>query len=68
MQRAAMQCAHTLALETDRVLADLDAVLGALRREGCEMDERSERSEYGRFGWVVDPEGNRLDLWEPPNP
>jgi predicted enzyme related to lactoylglutathione lyase len=25
-----------------------------------------ESSEFGRFGWVVDPEGNRLELWEPP--
>jgi len=45
---------------------DLDAVLEALRREGCEVDERIESSEYGRFGWAADPEGNRLELWEPP--
>ena len=45
---------------------DLDAVLDALRREGCEVDERTESSEFGRFGWVADPEGNRLELWEPP--
>ena len=45
---------------------DLDAVLDALRREGCTVDERTESSEFGRFGWVVDPEGNRLELWEPP--
>jgi predicted enzyme related to lactoylglutathione lyase len=45
---------------------DLDAVLDALRREGCMVDERTESSEFGRFGWVVDPEGNRLELWEPP--
>jgi predicted enzyme related to lactoylglutathione lyase len=42
------------------------AVLDAFRREGCEVDERTERSEFGRFGWVADPEGNRLELWEPP--
>jgi catechol 2,3-dioxygenase-like lactoylglutathione lyase family enzyme len=47
---------------------DLDTVLDALRREGCEVDERTESSEYGRFGWVADPEGNRLELWEPPKP
>jgi predicted enzyme related to lactoylglutathione lyase len=44
---------------------DLDQVLAALRAEGCEVDERVESSEYGRFGWVADPEGNRLELWEP---
>ena len=45
---------------------DLDAVLAALRSEGCEVDDRVERSDFGRFGWVVDPEGNRIELWEPP--
>ena len=45
---------------------DLDEILAALRSEGCEVDERVESSEYGRFGWVADPEGNRLELWEPP--
>jgi predicted enzyme related to lactoylglutathione lyase len=45
---------------------DLDAVLAGLRAEGCAVDERVDSSEFGRFGWVVDPEGNRLELWEPP--
>jgi predicted enzyme related to lactoylglutathione lyase len=47
-------------------VTDLAAVLGELRREGCTVDDRIEESEYGRFGWVQDPEGNRLELWEPP--
>ncbi len=45
---------------------DLDRVLAALRSEGCDVDERVDSSEFGRFGWVSDPEGNRLELWEPP--
>ena len=45
---------------------DLDQVLAALRAEGCAVEERVESSESGRFGWVLDPEGNRLELWEPP--
>ena len=45
---------------------DLDQVLAALRAEGCGVDERVESSEFGRFGWVADPEGNRVELWEPP--
>jgi predicted enzyme related to lactoylglutathione lyase len=45
---------------------DLDDVLAALRAEGCAVDDRVESSEFGRFGWVADPEGNRLELWEPP--
>jgi predicted enzyme related to lactoylglutathione lyase len=45
---------------------DLDRVLAALREEGCAVDDRIESSAFGRFGWVSDPEGNRLELWEPP--
>ncbi|MDX2192712.1 MAG: VOC family protein [Gemmatimonadales bacterium] len=45
---------------------DLDALVAALRAEGCAVDERVELSEYGRFGWVTDPEGNRIELWQPP--
>lgn len=45
---------------------DLAAVLAALRAEGCNVLEKSEDSEYGRFGWVVDPEGNKVELWQPP--
>jgi predicted enzyme related to lactoylglutathione lyase len=47
-------------------VANLDEVLGALRAEGCAVDDRTETSELGRFGWVMDPEGNRVELWEPP--
>ncbi len=45
---------------------DLDAVLAALRSEGVTVEEKIEESEYGRFGWAMDPEGNRIELWEPP--
>ena len=47
-------------------VADLHALLAALRAEGCDVDTKVEESEYGKFGWVMDPEGNRLELWEPP--
>ncbi|MCB9662944.1 MAG: VOC family protein [Alphaproteobacteria bacterium] len=45
---------------------DLDAMLAQLRAAGCDVDERVERSEFGAFGWVMDPEGNRVELWQPP--
>jgi predicted enzyme related to lactoylglutathione lyase len=45
---------------------DLAAVLAALRAEGVTVAEEPQDSEYGRFGWVMDPEGNRLELWQPP--
>lgn len=47
-------------------VADLAALLRALREEGCEVLERTDDSEYGKFGWVIDPEGNKVELWEPP--
>jgi len=47
-------------------VADLHALLAALRSEGCAVDDKVEESEYGKFGWVMDPEGNRIELWEPP--
>jgi predicted enzyme related to lactoylglutathione lyase len=46
---------------------DLDTVLAALRAEGCKVDDKVEASEYGKFGWVMDPEGHRVELWEPPH-
>ena len=45
---------------------DLDALLQALREEGCNVLEKSDDSEYGKFGWVLDPEGNKVELWQPP--
>ena len=45
---------------------DLHAVLAALRAEGVEVIEKVEESEFGKFGWVIDPEGNKLELWQPP--
>ena len=48
------------------VVEDLQAVLDALRSEGCEVDSKVDDSEFGKFGWVMDPEGNRVELWQPP--
>jgi predicted enzyme related to lactoylglutathione lyase len=47
-------------------VADLDSVLKALRSEGVAVDDRVEESAEGRFGWITDPEGNRIELWQPP--
>ena len=48
------------------VVDDLDGMLADLRAAGAQVDDRREDSEYGRFGWVTDPEGNRIELWQPP--
>ena len=44
---------------------DLDATLAALRDEGCQVLERYDQSEQGKFGYVLDPEGGLVELWEP---
>jgi predicted enzyme related to lactoylglutathione lyase len=44
---------------------DLDRMLAQLRDGGVEVDPRVEDSEFGRFGWATDPEGNRIELWQP---
>ena len=45
---------------------DLVALLQALREEGCDVLDKMDDSDYGKFGWVMDPEGNKVELWEPP--
>ena len=45
---------------------DLHGLVAALKAEGCNVLDKVDESEYGKFGWVVDPEGNKVELWEPP--
>lgn len=45
---------------------DLAALLQALRAEGCQVLEKTDDGEFGKFGWVIDPEGNKVELWQPP--
>ncbi len=47
---------------------DLDAILDKLSAAGVSVDPKRESHEYGRFGWFTDPEGNRVELWQPPTP
>ena len=48
---------------------DLDAMLAQLRAAGADVaDETQMMDGIGRFGWVTDPEGNRIELWEPAEP
>jgi predicted enzyme related to lactoylglutathione lyase len=44
---------------------DLHALVKALREEGCNVVEKIDESEYGKFAWVIDPEGNKVELWQP---
>ena len=45
---------------------DLHAVVAALRAEGCSVLDKIDESEYGKFAWVIDPEGHKVELWQPP--
>jgi predicted enzyme related to lactoylglutathione lyase len=45
---------------------DLRGLMEVLRQEGCNVLEKIDESEYGLFGWVIDPEGNKVELWQPP--
>jgi uncharacterized glyoxalase superfamily protein PhnB len=45
---------------------DLHALVKALKEEGCNVLEKIDESEYGKFAWVIDPEGNKVELWQPP--
>jgi len=47
-------------------VADLHGLLAALRAEGCAVQDKVDESEFGKFGYVMDPDGNKLELWEPP--
>ncbi len=44
---------------------DLDGLLAQLHEKGVALDSTREEYSYGRFAWIVDPEGNRIELWEP---
>lgn len=46
-------------------VADLDRLLEQLRLEGVEILGNTEVYEYGKFAWIRDPEGNKIEQWEP---
>jgi predicted enzyme related to lactoylglutathione lyase len=44
---------------------DLDGLLDRLIAEGVTVDPKRENYDFGKFGWISDPEGNRIELWQP---
>jgi len=48
-------------------VADLKSLLAQLRREGVHVIDEVQEFPYGKFGWIVDPEGRKIELWEPPD-
>ncbi len=45
---------------------DLDGALAQVKEGGAEIVGDVQEEEYGRFGWFLDPEGNKVELWQPP--
>ena len=45
---------------------DLDGLLAQLESAGVRIDPQRQDESYGRFAWIWDPEGNRVELWQPP--
>jgi len=48
------------------IVDDLAGVLADLRAAGVTVDDKVEECPYGKFGWIMDPDNNRIELWEPP--
>jgi predicted enzyme related to lactoylglutathione lyase len=44
---------------------DLDGMLKQLREAGVTVEDRIDEQEFGRFGWCIDPEGTKIEFWEP---
>ena len=44
---------------------NLARMLKKLKKEGVKVEDKVESYDYGNFGWVMDPEGNKIELWEP---
>lgn len=45
---------------------DVHAMVKVLKEEGCNVLDEIDESEFGKFAWVMDPEGNKVELWQPP--
>lgn len=47
------------------IVDDLDALLERLAKEGVQIDPKRQDESYGRFAWIYDPDGNKIELWQP---
>ena len=47
------------------IVDDLDALLARLQKEGVNIDPKRQDESYGRFAWIYDPDGNKIELWQP---
>jgi catechol 2,3-dioxygenase-like lactoylglutathione lyase family enzyme len=47
------------------IVDDLDALLDRLKQEGVKIDPKRMNESYGRFAWIYDQDGNKIELWQP---
>ena len=47
------------------IVDDMDALLDRLKQEGVKIDDKRIDESYGRFAWIYDPDGNKIELWQP---
>jgi predicted enzyme related to lactoylglutathione lyase len=50
------------------VVEDIEGMVEKLRADGCDVDDKMQKESYGTFAWLTDPEGVRIELWEPAGP
>jgi len=52
-------------LMVNYIVDDLDAILERLSKAGVKIDPKRQDEPYGRFAWIYDPDGNKIELWQP---
>ena len=55
----------TQAFMVNYIVDDLDALLDRLKQEGVKIDAKRMNESYGRFAWIYDLDGNKIELWQP---
>ena len=50
------------------IVDDLDALLERLQKEGVKIDPKRQEADYGKFAWIYDADGNKIELWQPLTP
>jgi catechol 2,3-dioxygenase-like lactoylglutathione lyase family enzyme len=50
------------------IVDDLDALLERLQKEGVKIDPKRQSADFGKFAWIYDPDGNKVELWQPMTP
>ena len=61
----APHCVGALYTEAPEIVDDLTELLAKLREAGVEIHNGPESHENGKFAWIADPDGNKVELWEP---